>query len=263
MFLLPETKFYVCSKKIVPAILLAFSSFLSNAQTLSGNVKDKSNQPLHAASIRVLKIDSSFIKGTTTDENGNFGIKNLTSGRVLIQITYIGFNVLTIRTELNHGPMLLGKLVLSEKSSAINEVTVAGQATIATQKGDTTQFNTGAFKANPDATAEDLINKMPGVTNEGGKLKVQGEDVKQVLVDGKPFFDDDPSAVLKNLPAEVIDGIQVFDRKSDQSQMTGFDDGNTSKTINIITKSQFRNGIFGRVYRYEDKWRGGFSVIFF
>ncbi len=266
MLLTPESNFQNLLKKLVPVIVLFAMPFLINAQTLSGTVKDKLNEPLPGASIRVLKGDSTFIKGTITDQNGYFEIKDLSIGRVLIQITYVGFNDLYLKTEITGATLSLGKLVLREKSSAIDEVTVAGQATIATQKGDTTQYNSGAFKTNPDATAEDLINKMPGVTNEDGKLKVQGEEVKQVLVDGKPFFGDDPSAVLKNLPAEVIDKIQVFDRKSDQSQMTGFDDGNTSKTINIITKTQFRNGIFGKTYAgygYEDKWRGGFSVNFF
>src|SRR5204863_8119425 len=117
-----------------------------------------------------------------------------------------------------------------------------------TQAGDTTQYNAKAFKTNPDANAEDLINKMPGITSQGGQVQAQGENVQQVLVDGKPLFGNDPNAALKNLPAEVIDKIQVFDKKSDQSQFTGFDDGNSQKTLNIITKSIFRNGQFGKVY---------------
>ncbi|HRD38097.1 MAG TPA: hypothetical protein PLC65_05660, partial [Bacteroidia bacterium] len=118
-------------------------------------------------------------------------------------------------------------------------------AVMATQNGDTTSYNSKAFKTNKDANAEDLITKMPGVTVVDGKVQAQGEDVKQVLVDGKPFFGDDPNSVLKNLPAEVIEKVQVFDKRSDQAQFTGFDDGNTSKTINIVTKAQFRNGVFG------------------
>src|SRR5205085_12440292 len=115
-------------------------------------------------------------------------------------------------------------------------------------KGDTTQYNADAFKTSRDATSEDLVTKMPGITIQDGKVQAQGEDVKKVTVDGRPFFGDDPNSVLKNLPAEVIDKIQVFDKKSDQSQFTGFDDGNNTKTINIVTKPQFRNGTFGKVY---------------
>ena len=115
-------------------------------------------------------------------------------------------------------------------------------------KGDTTEMDATKFKTNPDATAEDLVSKMPGISSSGGQVQAQGEQVKKVLVDGKPFFGEDPNAALKNLPAEVISKIQVFDGKSDQSQFTGIDDGNTSKTINIITKSQFKNGKFGRFF---------------
>lgn len=102
---------------------------------------------------------------------------------------------------------------------------VATQAR-AEQQGDTTIFNAGAYKVNPDATAEDLISKMPGITNDNGTIKAQGEAVKRVLVDGTAFFGDDASIALKNLPAEVIDKVQVFDKLSDQAQFTGFDDGN-------------------------------------
>lgn len=113
-------------------------------------------------------------------------------------------------------------------------------------KGDTTEINASNFKANPDASAEDLVAKMPGVVNSNGQIQAQGEQVKKVLVDGKPFFGEDPSAALKNLPAEVVSKIQIFDAKSEQSIFSGIEDGNTTKTMNIVTKSQFRNGSFGR-----------------
>lgn len=115
-----------------------------------------------------------------------------------------------------------------------------------TIKGDTTEMNAGSFKVNPDASTEDLVTKMPGVTSSNGQIQAQGEQVKKVLVDGKPFFGDDPNAALKNLPAEVVNKIQIYDAKSEQSLFSGIDDGNTTKTMNIVTKSQFRNGLFGR-----------------
>ncbi len=117
-----------------------------------------------------------------------------------------------------------------------------------TIKGDTTEMNAGSFKVNPDASAEDLVSKMPGVTSSNGQIQAQGEQVKKVLVDGKPFFGEDPNAALKNLPAEVVGKIQIYDAKSEQSLFSGIDDGNTTKTMNIVTKSQFRNGLFGRMF---------------
>ena len=107
---------------------------------------------------------------------------------------------------------------------------------------------------------------MPTVEIENGSVQAQGEDVRRVLVDGKPFFGNDPTAALKNLPAEVIDKIQIFDQQSDQAQFTGFDDGNESKTINIITKPNMRNGQFGKIfggYGYKDKYTTGGNVNIF
>jgi hypothetical protein len=118
----------------------------------------------------------------------------------------------------------------------------------------------------PDASAEDLIEKMPGVVVEDGKVQAQGEDIKEVLVDGKPFFGNDPTAALRNLPAEVIDKIQVFDQTSQQAQFSGFDDGETSKTINIITKVDRRNGQFGKVYGgygTDDRYQAGGNASLF
>jgi len=241
-------------------------TFYAKAQYISGVLIDNTNHPLLGANITLLTVDSVFLTGGVTDESGNFKIENSKKGKLIFKITYVGYTTLFLSKVVSDNPLNLGKIVLMEVSSEIKEVTVTGIMPTAQIKGDTTIYNAGAYKTNPDATAENLIEKMPGITSENGKLKVQGEDVKQVLVDGKPFFGDDPNTVLKNIPADVIDKIQVFDRKSDQSQQTGFDDGNTSKTINIITKTQFRNGTFGKVYAgygYEDKYRGGFNVNYF
>jgi outer membrane receptor protein involved in Fe transport len=155
---------------------------------------------------------------------------------------------------------------LKQNSTNLKEVTVEAKQALATQQGDTTSYSSNAYKVNKDATAEDLITKMPGVAIVNGKIQAQGEDVKQVLVDGKPFFGDDANAVLKNLPSEIIDKVQVFDKRSDQSLFTGFDDGSAQKTINIVTKQQFRNGVFGKVYGaygYDDKFKGGVSTNIF
>lgn len=115
-------------------------------------------------------------------------------------------------------------------------------------KGDTAEMNASNYKVNPDASAEDLVRKLPGVTQRNGEIEAQGEKVVRVLVDGKPYFGEDPKAALKNVPADAISKIQVYDARSAQSQFTGFDDGNTTKTMNIITKTGFKNGQFGKFY---------------
>ena len=159
-------------------------------------------------------------------------------------------------------------MILLTKDESLSAVEIKTQAV--TVKGDTTEINANNFKVNPDATAEDLVGKMPGVTSSNGQISAQGETVKKVLVDGKPFFGEDPNAALKNLPAEVVGKIQIYDAKSDQSLFSGIDDGNTTKTMNIITKSQFRNGLFGRGFAGmgqsiegtgdKTKYKGGITI---
>lgn len=237
-------------------------SLFTHAQTFSikGSLQERDKSPIIGASIILLNpADSSFVKGTTSNENGLFLIDNVSPKIYLLKITYLGFSDYFKSISVSDN-LSLEAIQLRTGAKKLQEVNVETQAVMATQSGDTTSYNSKAFKTNKDANAEDLITKMPGVTVVDGKVQAQGEDVKQVLVDGKPFFGDDPNSVLKNLPAEVIEKVQVFDKKSDQSQFTGFDDGNASKTINIVTKAQFRNGVFGKLYGgygHQDKYKGG------
>ncbi|OYU97812.1 MAG: hypothetical protein CFE21_05000 [Bacteroidetes bacterium B1(2017)] len=155
---------------------------------------------------------------------------------------------------------------MATSDQKLNEVTVEGTQIRVEQKGDTTSINAGAYKVNPDATAEDLVKKMPGISVENGTVKAQGEDVKKILVDGKEFFGDDAQMALKNLPAEVVDKVQVFNRLGDQAQFTGFNDGNTDKTMNITTKSGKNNGKFGKVYAgygTDDRYQAGLNLNLF
>lgn len=244
-----------------------FANAFSQVQPISGKLIDESKQASIGSSVFLLRVkDSSFVKGAVTDVDGFFKIENIASNSYILKIVSLGYNPVFKSILIANQPIDLGVITLKQNSLNLKEVKIEGQMSLATQNGDTTSFNSKAYKVNKDATAEDLISKMPGVAIVDGKVQAQGEEVKQVLVDGKRFFGDDANAVLKNLPAEIIDKVQVFDKKSDQSQFTGFDDGNASKTINIVTKAQFRNGIFGKVYGgygYENKFKGGASVNIF
>lgn len=217
--------------------------------SIRGKVADSTGSPLAGAHVELLKpADSSFIAGKIADKNGMFAFSDVNRGKYLLKITYIGYKDRFKPVEYKGAPITINDIALEIDPIVTGTVLVQGNVPMATQEGDTTQFNAKAFRTNPDATAEDLVQKLPGVTVQEGKVQAQGEDVKKVLVDGKPFFGEDPSSVLKNLPAEVIDKIQVFDKKSEQAEFTGFDDGNSSKTMNIMTKTEFRNGVFGKAY---------------
>ena len=254
-------------KHLYLVLFICSLSFL-RAQTflIEGKLIDENKQGSIGSSVILLKPDSSFMKGTTTDADGNFKLENITSNNYILKILSLGYKPIFKSIQVTNQDVIIPTISLKQNSTNLKEVTVEAQQALATQNGDTTSYSSKAFKVNKDATAEDLVTKMSGVTVVDGKVQAQGEEVKKVLVDGKPFFGDDANAVLKNIPAEVIDKVQVFDKKIDQALFTGFDDGNTSKTINITTKPQFKNGIFGKVYGgygYEDKYKGGATVNIF
>ncbi|TGE10249.1 TonB-dependent receptor [Hymenobacter fodinae] len=233
------------------ALLWASLGAAHAQSSVSGRVVDATDQsPLIGANVLVRGLSADSVKsGAAADADGSFTVTGLPNGRYELTISFLGYQTLRRELTLAGQPLALGALPLATGGVTLKGVEVVGQAAAAVQKGDTSQFNAGSYKTNPDANAQDLITKMPGVTVDptSGKVQAQGEQVQRVLVDGKEFFGNDPDAVLKNIPAEVIDKIQVYDRASDQAQFTGFDDGNQQKTINIVTKPQFRNGQFGRV----------------
>jgi uncharacterized membrane protein YgcG len=218
--------------------------------TVSGHVTGTADTSalIGVTVIMVDAADTSKKVGSITDENGNFVIGNLNPGSYALSLVYLGYKTVSRPTTITDQNVSVGTVQMSTTERELKSVTISGTAIRAQQSGDTSSFNANAFKTNPDASAEDLVTKMPGVTSDGSGVKVNGENVQQVYIDGKPFFGTDPSLALKNLPAEVIDKIQVFDKLSDQSQFTGFDDGNGQKTINIVTKRGKSEGVFGKVY---------------
>lgn len=246
---------------------LSFST-AAQVQTLRGMVIGATDQlPLIGAHVSLIHLPDSVKTVTTSDVNGRFSFENVDPGNYTVHLTYLGFQDVYKSIEVGAQPARIGRIAMEEAATQLGTVQVTEQALPSMQKGDTTQFNANAFKTNPDATAEDLVQKMPGVTMVDGKVQTQGEDVRQVLVDGKPFFGNDPNAVLRNMPAEIIDKIQVFDQQSEQARFSGVDDGNTTKTINIITRGGgIQNGTFGRVYAgYGDleRYKAGGTINFF
>jgi len=229
-------------------------------------VNEDDNSPLPGATVKLLSLrDTLNVNYKNSGSKGEFLFNNLARGRFRLEITYIGFEAYSQEVSTG-GKTDIGTLKLKPSATNLGIVEIKGTAERAEQKGDTTQYNANAFKVSQDATTEDLVKKMPGITIENGTVKAHGEDVKKVLVDGKQFFGDDPSVTLKNLPAEVVDKIQVFDKLSDQAAWTGFDDGNGQKTINIVTKNGRNTGQFGKFsagYGTDDHYLLGANVNFF
>lgn len=254
------------SKTVFVLCILHFvvsTNAVAQVISVKGKITDEKNGSLPGAAISLLNTDSSIVASAVSDIDGLFVFTTSVSGSKLLRVTFLGFNDHYQSVELNQPVINAGLIRLKETSTQLNELNVTEEKIPVQTKGDTVQYNADAFKVNRDATAEDLANKMPGITTQDGKIQAQGEDVQRVLIDGKPFLGDDPNAAMKNLPAEVVDKIQVFDKKSDQAEFTGFDDGNTTKTINIVTRPQFRNGTFGRAftgYGTDELWKSGANI---
>lgn len=230
-------------------------------------INSADQQPLPGATIKLANArDTLQFKYTTSNAQGGFEFSKLKKGAYFLEVSYIGFENFRKTVFAGGKSDNVGNLELKPAALSLGGVSITATAERAEQKGDTTQYNSSAFKVNQDATTEDLVKKMPGITVENGTVKAQGEDVKRILVDGKQFFGDDPSVTLKNLPAEVVDKIQVFDKLSDQAAWAGFDDGSGQKTINIVTKNAKNSGQFGKFsagYGTDDKYILGANVNFF
>lgn len=249
---------------IVFLLLLPFFGFSQTFQ-LSGKIFEKETmQPIVGASVAVKK-GAKVISGTASNEKGLFQVNNLLPDTYDISFSSVGQKSKNVRVVL-FADKYMGAIFLEKSNNALEEVKIEANQIRVEQKGDTTSINAGAYKVNPDATAEDLVKKMPGITVENGTVKAQGEDVKKILVDGKEFFGDDANMALKNLPAEIIDRVQVFNRLGDQAQFTGFNDGNTDKTMNITTKTGRNNGTFGKLYAgygTNDRYQAGGNINLF
>ena len=239
-------------RKIFTLISFICLSMAVSAQTV-GTVKGKltdslTRQSLKDATITILDAkDSTLEVFGLAKADGSFSLTNISFGDMLLEVKFQGYEPISrkLTFSTSNTTIDLGSIYLKQAAKDLGNVTVT-QSVIQIKK-DTVEFSASAFKTKPNAVAEDLLKKMPGMeVSKDGTIKSQGEQVQRVLVNGKRFFGDDPKMATKNLPPDVIDKIQVFDDQSDQSKFTGFDDGNRVKTINITTKKEVRKGVFGK-----------------
>lgn len=238
------------------------TSLIAQNYNLELRVSDqKTGEFLPGVAAVLLNTDSVFTAGSNSDLDGKVKI-SAPDGKYILRINYLGYENYRRLITLNNN-IDLGVIALTISSKQLKELQVEGTQIRSEQKGDTVQYNADAFKTNPDATLEDLVKKMPGITIENGQAKAGGETVQKILIDGKEFFGDDASMALKNLPAEIVEKIEVFDRLSDQAQFTGFDDGNARKTINVVTRGKgIKDASFGKFYAgggTEDRFNGGLN----
>jgi len=226
--------------------ILSLTSFAQLAN-VSGSVKDRNeSKPIQNAVIALLTpTDSILYKFTRTDAGGKFMLKNVTPGKYILMTTqpYFADMLDNIDVEKN---IQLPPINLLSKSELLQEVIVKS-GTPYRIKGDTTVYTADSFKVSANANVGELLKKLPGIqVDKDGKITAMGETVQKVLVDGEEFFGDDPGMAVKNLRADAVKEVQVFDKKSDQAEFTGIDDGKTQKTINLKLKENSKHGYFGK-----------------
>ncbi|HEV2831609.1 MAG TPA: outer membrane beta-barrel family protein [Hanamia sp.] len=237
-------------KKLTALIFSSALFFSSSAQSvkLTGSVNDPNeSKPIPNAVIALLTpTDSILYKFTCTDAAGKFIIKDVHPGKYILMTTHPYFADLLDAVEIKNDTEL-PLLSLTSKSKLLQEVIIKSGSGFRI-KGDTTVYTADSFKVSANANVEELLKKLPGIqVDKDGKIKAMGETVQKVLVDGEEFFGDDPGMAVKNLRADAVKEVQVFDKKSDQSEFTGIDDGKTQKTINLKLKDNKKTGYFGKI----------------
>jgi hypothetical protein len=253
---------------IIASFFFNIAAFAQSAN-INGKIIDKvDSKTVAGAIVSLLKQkDSSVVSETVSSAEGDFLFTNITPDSLILKINTLNYQEYISFITLKNENKTLATIGLEPQGKNLASVTIVTRTPPVVQKGDTAQFSASQYKVNPDATTEDLIKKMPGITvAKDGTVTAQGETVKKVTIDGKDFFGDDASAALKNINAEAVDKIQVFDRLSDQARLTGFDDGNSTKAINIVTKASVKNGQFGRLYAgagTNDRYNAGGNASFF
>lgn len=238
-------------KKLLLVFAMAIWSFLplfsQNNIRITGTVLDKTDKsPIEQAGVRILKEkDSTYVTGLATNDDGKFRA-TVSPGKYIINISYLGYKESFINVDASKKSITIDDIFLSADGVMLNEAIVIAKAAEIAIKGDTVEYNADSYKVQPSAVVEDLLKKMPGAEIDSeGKITINGKEIKKILVDGKEFFSDDPKVASKNLPAAIVNKLQVLDRKSDLAQMTGFDDGEEETVINLTIKEGMKQGLYG------------------
>ena len=258
-------------KNLTLLILTGLFPFCLFAQQglVKGNLVDTSSrQSLASATVSVVhKTDSSLVSYTLSDENGSFEIKNIPVGDFLLFVSFTGFEVYSKPFSISATNRVadFGEIIMQQEFKTLTGVVV--KESPVKINGDTISFKASAFNSKPDATLEDVLKKIPGVqVQKDGTVKAMGEQVQKIYVDGKEFFGNDPKMATKNLTADMVDQIQVFDDMSEQARFTKIDDGSRTKSINIKLKKDKKKGDFGRATAgvgTNSRYEGNFSMNHF
>ena len=223
----------------------------SSPSKISGSVRDASSgEALIQCSVQLLDSDSTFISGAATDMNGGFAINVSKNGKYILKCSYVGYTDTYKNVEVSGRQkiMPLGTISMSEDAVMLEGAVVKGTIPQVEVVEDTVQYNAAAFRVPEGSAVEELIKKLPGAeVDESGKITINGREISKILVDGKEFFSSQTDMAMKNLPAEIIDKVKTYDKKSDLARITGIDDGEEETVIDLTVKKDKKNGWIGNV----------------
>lgn len=263
-------------KRLLHSVLFILTTCMAFAQhSISGKLVEKeNNEPLGHATVQLFRQqDSSFVKGATSNESGHFLIESVSPGAYKLLVSFIGLAPLDREVVVKNAAVDLGNINLGAGENYLEEVVVKGVAAQVSVSNDTLEYNAVAFKVTENAVTEDLLKKMPGIeVDSEGRVFVNGEEVKKVRINGKRFFGENTKMATKNIPADLIDKIQIIDEQSEMAKLTGFEDGETTKMINITIKEDKKKGLFANLFggygsddRYEmngiANWINGNNIV--
>lgn len=253
--------------KIIFSLLIIFLAprvAICQNSGIKGKLIDSSSNvtPANAVISVLRQKDSVLVKFARSDKNGNFQLSQLDSGKYIVLISYPKYGDYVDKFDLKASQIYDFKTVYLTQKAKLLEAIIIRQSAVRI-KGDTTEFTADSFQVKPNATVEDLLKELPGIqVDKDGKITAQGQQVQKILVDGEEFFSDDPTVATRNLRADAISKVQVFDKKSDQAEFTGIDDGQTTKTLNLKLKDNAKHGYFGKLSAGAlDKYYNGQALI--
>ena len=251
-------------KKTFLLLLLTMMSAISFAQErrISGILVDQdTKEPMMQTTVQLLKMDSTFVAGAISDENGKFSVKAPSNGKYLLRISSVGYVTSVKRIEIARDRNLaMGDIMMNSDAVMLKGATVTGKAMKVVVREDTFVYNSAAYVTPEGSVVEELVKRLPGAqVSEDGKITINGKEVKKVKVGGKEFMTGDTQTAMKNLPTSIIENIKVYDERSDLSRITGIDDGNDETVLDFGVKAGMNKGFMSNVdlgYGTKDRYTG-------
>ena len=248
-------------------MLVAIASF-AQERLISGKITDRdTKEPVEQVTIQLLKTDSTYVSGAISNEQGLFHVNAPANGKYLLKITSVGYKPTVKRIQISEDKNLaMGNVVVGAEAIMLKGAVVTAMAQKVTLKEDTFVYNSAAYRTPEGSVVEELVKRLPGAeVSDDGTIKINGKEVKKILVDGKEFMTGDTKTALKNLPTSIIDKIKAYDEKSDLSKVTGIDDGEEQTVLDFGVKKGMNKGMIsnidlgvGNKNRYNMRGMGGY-----